>query len=78
MNADDQKQFVADLANSIVRDLRQKIDEGKVPDDWDGHELRVLLADAFENSASMSLLRQYPRRKRKQEYRNVVLTENLY
>jgi hypothetical protein len=77
MNADDQKQFITELSNNIVRDLRQKIDEGKVPEDWDGHELRVLLAESFEASASMSLLRQYPRRKRMRNYRNTVRVNNL-
>ena len=77
MNRDDQKQFVAELADSIVRDIRDKIDEGKIPEHWDGHELRVLLSEKFEASAKISVIRTSPRHSRARDYHNTVLTKFL-
>ena len=47
------------------------IKAGKTPADWDGHELRQLLADKFAEATSKLV----PHRIR--AYKNVVLVNNL-
>lgn len=77
MNRGEQKQFVRELVDSIVEDLCGKIDEGKIPEHWDGHELRVLLSEKFEDSAKISVIRTSPRHSRARDYHNTVLTKGL-
>lgn len=77
MNKGEQKTFVRELADNIVKEICGHIDDGKVPEEWDGHELRVLLADAFDRSARMSLIRTEPRRGRSRDYHNTVRVRNL-
>jgi hypothetical protein len=64
--------FVQDLTNNIRDELLGQIREGKVPTEWDGHELRVLLASRFEQSAKMSVIKQYPQRARARDYRIAI------
>lgn len=77
MNKDDKKKFVQELTSNIVQEIIKHIDDDRVPDGWDGHELRVLLADAFDRSARMSLIRTEPRRGRSRDYHNEVRVRNL-
>lgn len=77
MNKREQKRFVRELSQAVVRETLAAITAGKTPATWDGHELRLLLADKFEASASMSMLRREPRSARTRNYNNTVLTENL-
>jgi hypothetical protein len=75
MNRPEQIQFVRDLTNSVAQSLIEKAD--KWPADWDGHELRVLIRDAFVSDARISVIDKEPRTKRARDYRNVITTENL-
>ena len=77
MGKGEQKTFVRELTDAIVREICGHIDADKIPKEWDGHELRVLLADAFDRSAGMSLIRREPRRGRSREYHNTVRIRNL-
>ena len=77
METFEKMRFVSDLAKSIATEMVQKIIEEKIPADWDGHELRSLMAEKFEASAAMSLIRREPRSKRARDYRNAVLANNL-
>lgn len=65
-----QSVFVRDLAQNITSEILALISTDKIPANWDGHELRLLLADRFESSASMSHLRQNRRSRRAKDYRN--------
>lgn len=67
------KRFVRDLSHTIVQEIEKLIDAGKIPDAWDGHELRCLLANRFEDSASMSRLRREPRSARAHSFKNHLL-----
>ena len=67
--------FVHNLTNSVTQELVAKIESGAIPDTWDGHELRQLLADKFVREAS-SLMRE-PRSRRMKDYRNTVIVNNL-
>ena len=67
----DKMLFVLDLTRSVSEQILSLIRENKVPEDWDGHELRELLADKF--AAQTTALS----RSRKKAYRNAVLVNNL-
>lgn len=77
MNRQQQRRFVRELSRNIASSVCQQIDNGKIPLHWDGHEFRCLLAERHEQSAMMSLLRQYPRCSRARDYKNIVITHNL-
>lgn len=70
-----QRGFVQELAATIVKKICEQIDGGKIPMEWDGHELRVLLAEKTEESSSMSTLRSDKRRFA--NYVNVVRVNQL-
>lgn len=72
MDSKDQIQFVTDLTNAVRDKVIERIEKGKIPETWDGIELRWLLRDKFENQVSSSV-----DRKRKREYNNTVLVENI-
>lgn len=63
----------SETTNTIVRYIR----EGKIPQEWDGHELRCLLADGCAMNASMSVIRKEPRGRRARDYRNTIIVNNL-
>lgn len=52
MNRDEQKKFVKNLCQGMTDTIVTEIDNGKIPEDWDGFELRELIATiAKRNSA---------------------------
>lgn len=77
MTRTEQVGFVKELCANIAKVHITAIKEGRIPAGWDGHELRCLLADHFEDSASMSVIRREPRKGRARAYRNTVQTGNL-
>jgi hypothetical protein len=66
-----QRAFVVELIDAVRRDILRQLP--RVPEDWDGHELRQLIADHFQK-ASFTLPRM---RRRKLRYKSEVLTRNL-
>ena len=67
----EQREFIYSLTSRIGAELIQQIEAGKIPEDWNGIELRQLLADKFaESTATMD-------RKRKSQYHNTVIVNNL-
>jgi len=72
MTRDEQMEFVASLTNSIQMEVCTHIMKGGVPEEWDGHELRQLLADKFAQASFIKMSR-----KRKSAYSNAVLVNNL-
>lgn len=69
MNANEQKQFVRELCEAISAQILNDIDAGKIPENWDGRELRQLISD---RAAWRTM-----DKKRAREYRNTVLVNNL-
>lgn len=69
MNKNEQKKFtraiVKHAAESVIRD----IESGKIPEAWDGIELRELLADRIKWHNM--------EKRRAREYRNTVLVNGL-
>jgi hypothetical protein len=64
----EQRRFVRELITNIKRDVINSITRGRVPPEWDGLELRQLLADKFQQSV-LPLTGD-----RKKAYENTVLT----
>lgn len=62
--------FVKELSETIAAQIAHLIRQGAVPENWDGHELRVLLSDKHKASAAMSLLRKHPHGERNKTYNN--------
>lgn len=65
--------FVRGLIQNITNDVLAYISEGKAPEEWDGHELRCLVADLAEDSAKISRVRRDKRDPRSKAYRNHML-----
>lgn len=73
MTPKEQEAFIRELCDNVRDSLLKR----QYPETWDGHELRVLIAERFEQSARMSLIRREPQRKRARDYRNEVLVRAL-
>jgi len=74
MNKPDQITFVKDLLDSMKTTLIKQIVEGRIPEEWDGIELRWLIADnAKENSARF----HNSNKRRGRAYTNAVIVNNL-
>ena len=71
MTKHEQYQFVRDLCRKVYAELEQDID--KVPEVWDGIELRWWIAERF----SQIVFKGTGGVTRKREYNNTVLVENL-
>ncbi len=63
------QRFIEDLGTSVLSQILGSL--GRVPDEWDGHELRQWLADKFSNEAS-----DMPR-PRMRDYENAAIVHNL-
>ena len=75
MTKQEQIQFVIELCNNGLEELLKSIDQNKIPENWDGIELRWLVADKFDSCqiiANTSSLK-----KRKSNYNNTVFVNNL-
>ena len=72
MTKREKKRFVRDLTESVVQHFDNNVD--KMPDEWDGHELRQWLADQFILNV---MINRVMKGKRLREYRNVCATEPI-
>ena len=73
----EQRRFVKELTKTITDEILAIIHRGGIPDTWDGHEIRCLMADRYEASATMTIVRRNPRGARAREYKNHCLVNNL-
>ena len=74
MNAKAKRHFVQELIRSVQSEILDKLSE--VPEEWDGFELRWMIADYFDRSR-INPSGGDQGRQRKREYRNEVLVRNL-
>ena len=70
MTKAEQIEFVKSLTETIAAECCRTIRLGCVPDNFDGHELRVWLSDKFKVSAQATQLRRHPHSKRNMDYNN--------
>lgn len=54
MNAKEKKEFIHQLSATIADDLCKQVDDGNIPEEWDGIELRLLMEYRHIQSARMS------------------------
>ena len=73
MTTNEQIQFVKELTKSITNELINDIKIGKIPPNWDGIELRQIIADKCKRTVLEGALVG----SRKREYNNIVLVNNL-
>ena len=67
----EQRLFLTDLVGKVVSEIHIRIDEGKIPPAWDGKELRVYVAEKFQEMC-------FPlTRKQQRDFRNTRLVNNL-
>lgn len=58
MTRAEQRRFVKELASNVTAEVIGQIDSGKLPENWDGHELRELLAINFDLCRSILMHEQ--------------------
>lgn len=68
-----QKKFVKDLCDGLARSAIAFINEERIPEAWDGHELRQLIADNAELNVSFVTMSG----KRKREYENTRMVNGF-
>ena len=73
MNKREKTKFVRDLMGSIQKTIIKNID--RMPDEWDGSELRQYIADKTADLAGSLLMRQ--KGSAFKDYKNEVITRNL-
>ena len=72
MTKKDKKRFIRELIQSVTKEILDKVD--KMPEEWDGHELRQFLADNFQDCSNL-MRKDY--RSRYRAYKNKRLVNNL-
>lgn len=70
MNKTEKKRFLRELTKNVLDEMLD--DMRKVPDEWDGIELRAWLAARFGRAAYVKM-----NRARKRNFDNTLATENL-
>ena len=73
MTEQERSTFTAELIDAVKSEILAKIP--KMPDEWDGHELRVYIAEQFMDAATMSRVSREPRAR--QRYNRDVISNNL-
>ncbi len=69
MTLDQKREFIVELIENVEHSILRRIED--IPENWDGIELRQLIADKFaEQTARMS-------GRRHSEYMNTVAVKNL-
>jgi len=75
MTKEDQITFTENFLDSIKKDITEKINAGKVPEDWDGFELRELVKDIMDYEATF--FNGIKRQKRYQDYERIRINNSL-
>lgn len=70
MRKRDKKRFISEMCRGLRIDMLARVDH--MPEDWDGHELRELLADLAREYYATPL-----KGSRKREYNNARLVQNI-
>lgn len=73
MTRDFQAQLVTELMNRLRDEVLANIASGKVPEHWDGIELRQYIADKTQECILVGTMGV----RRLRSYRNAVITMNL-
>jgi hypothetical protein len=71
MDTQDKLEFVESIVSRVLAEIQADIQTGKIPESWDGIELRWLLAER------MNGITYTGSKKRKADYNNTVIINNL-
>ena len=71
MNKEDKRQFIEDISETMKDALLSKVN--RMPEEWDGHELRQLFQDYVKEEINWSKMD----RNRKKEYDNTRRVNNI-
>jgi hypothetical protein len=74
MNPSDQILLVNELSNAIITGVLLDIVACRVPNSWDGHELRLLIAERFAGAVTGTMAKSTPRYR---QYRRAVRRNQL-
>ena len=77
MSKREQKKFVRDRSASVVKSINEQIAKGLIPENWDGHELRSLLAYRHGLSGNIGNVMSNKRGARYREFQNTIIVNNL-
>ena len=72
MDKQDKIAFVRQLALNVVEDICSAIELGRMPEEWDGFELRQYMADRFAEANFVKM-----NRGRKYRYNNEIIARDL-
>lgn len=72
MNKHEQKRYIKEYAATFVKEMTALITAGKVPEEWDDHELRLWFSIKAADNAKASILRRMPRGKRARDFNNAL------
>lgn len=72
MTQQEKESFIHELIAAMEKRMLKCVE--RMPEDWDGVELRQFIADTARHNAMPHLLKG----KRKREYSNAVLVNNLF
>lgn len=76
MTRREKKKFIRSLCESVHAALQAKVDQ--MPEEWDGMELRELIAEKFDRERYMSdPYRKRDYRRRLRDYNNERIVRNL-
>lgn len=70
-----QKEFVNGMIEDMKKNLNEVIENGKIPEDWDGYELRLLLLNEAEKYNTGSHINK--REKRYKNFQKHILVNYL-
>ena len=73
----EQRKFIRDLSKALTDFAACATLDGRIPEEWDGHELRAYMAELFNRAADISVIRTASRNQRARDYRNTLATKNL-
>lgn len=76
MNQQEKALFVSSLVNNVANELLDQIKAGRIPEEWNGIELRWLLAQRFQD-ATLSTRHDRGNQRRFRSFKNEVLVRNL-
>lgn len=68
MSIETQQRFLTSFLSTMFRRARVLVDNGTLPSDWDGHELRQFLADEFARETTGAMSNKRGERRRAYEY----------
>ena len=75
LDKQEKRRFIEDLCASVQETAINAI--VKMPEEWDGIELRQYLADKFADSSLLNHKNRKDLNRRRREYRNEVIVRNL-